>query len=91
MAAEINNHSITIINLYAPNNHQIQFLRMVIKKAAELTQGDFIICGDFNDIANPLLDTTSSRRHTYGGFTRMLRDFDLYDAWRCVHGEERDY
>lgn len=58
----INNHKFTIVNLYASNTHQKGFLSKVINKAKRWQYGNLLVCGDFNDVADPTLDSSNKKR-----------------------------
>lgn len=73
LGAEINNRSFTIVNLYAPITRQKRFLTTVVEKARKLQIGNLIVCGDFNDISDPTLDSTSKKRRGARGFLLCWR------------------
>lgn len=91
LGAVINNHVFTIVNLYAPNTNQNKFLKGVLHKATQFQQGRLILCGDFNDVADPCLDSSNKKRRSEGGVSYISGDGDLYDGLCCSHGEERYY
>lgn len=49
------------------------------------------MCGEFDDVADLALDSTNTKRRPIGSVRAVMECSDLYDAWMCGHGEERDY
>lgn len=87
----INSTTYTVANIYAPNMHQIRFLHKVLKKIRTAQQGSLIICGDFNLTWDPALDSTLKSRRPTQSLQSLMHAHDLYDAWQCLHANERDY
>lgn len=42
----INNHTMTIANVYSPNTNQKSFYKTIMKKLEPFRQGPVIICGE---------------------------------------------
>ncbi|CAH2250624.1 Hypothetical predicted protein [Pelobates cultripes] len=59
--ALINDVKYTIGNIYAPNDHQRDFLIKILAKIDKIQQGFLILGGDFNCIQDPILDSTSDK------------------------------
>lgn len=53
--------------------------------------GKLLICGDFNLTPDPKMDSTSSKPSGTASFRKLLHTEDLFDAWRCIQANERDY
>lgn len=87
----INNGQITLINLYAPNTRQHSFLREIRSKLKHFAQGHIILGGDFNDTPNPILDSTNKACKRSFTLSSFITDTNLFDAWRYLHGNEKDY
>lgn len=73
------------MNNYAPNSHQLKFLKNLYQKTKAVQAGHLILrdFGDFNMVANPKLDTTlSTRIHQpyLGNFIHMRNFMMLGDA-----------
>lgn len=63
LVAELNGALYTLVNIYAPNKHQIKFIRRTLAKARSIQKGQLLVCGDFNIPMWPGIDTTSQRRN----------------------------
>lgn len=87
----VNGVKYTILNLYAPNSRQTNFIRKTISKAISTRQGHLLVCSDFNLVADVQMDTTSAAKRRNSPLGKLLTSFDLHDAWRCHHGSEKDY
>lgn len=77
------------MNVYAPNDNQMNFIRQTLHKAQAVKQGYLLICGDFNLVADVHMDTTLAAKRRESPLKRFLHSQDLYDVWRCHHGSER--
>lgn len=91
LVCSINKTNYTIVNLYAPNAKQMRFLRKIMRTVQTLKQGHLIICGDFNLVPEVHLDSTTATKRRESPLKRFITTHELYDTWRCHHGEERDY
>ena len=87
----IDNRNFTLVNLYAPNVHQMAFIRSIVDKAKSLQWGHLLLCGDFNLAPDSAIDSSASPKKHYTSLSKFLWESDLYDAWRCCHAGERDY
>lgn len=76
--ASINNRVMTIVNIYAPNTNQRQFYKTVMEKLKPFQQSALVICGDFNQLVDPLLDS-SNPTHKQSTALSSLLCLDLYD------------
>lgn len=85
----------TIINLYAPNLGQIQFMCKLWKKVLvnRSKQGRTLLCRDFNLAPDPSIDLkgSSPKKHHQSALTPFLHANSLFDIWRCQHSMERDF
>lgn len=50
LIVELNGTLCTLVNIYAPNRHQIRFIRRTLTRARSIQKGQLLICGDFNII-----------------------------------------
>lgn len=53
LVCDIASTTYTVVNVYAPNKHQIHFLHQVLKKVRQVQRGYLMICGDFNLAPDP--------------------------------------
>lgn len=90
LVCDINNITYTIVNVYAPNSHQIAFLHKLLKKICQVPKGSLLICGDFNVIVDNNLDSTA-KSHTRPTLQHVLHKKDLYDVWCCLKGSVKNY
>ncbi|CAH2246010.1 Hypothetical predicted protein [Pelobates cultripes] len=60
LVGQFNSIQLTLIATYFPNERQGQYLRMLLNKIDGIKQGNIILCGDFNSIQSPTLDTTAT-------------------------------
>lgn len=58
LICDINNIRCTLVNVYAPNKRQVFFLNRLRKRVGKLKQGMVLWCGDFNAIADVVMDST---------------------------------
>lgn len=87
----INNVPYTLTSIYAPNHHQMHFLKKTLRSARKTQKGHLLVCGDFNLVPNKEMDsTTGSKRHA-SPLDKFISTNDLFDVWRCCHTSERDY
>lgn len=87
----INKVSYTLINIYAPNTHQMKFLHRVVRLAKPIKKGHLILCGDFNIAPDNNMDTTSPAKRRISPLKNFLSSQDLFDVWRCHHGSEKNF
>lgn len=62
LVGEINNRIYTLVNLYAPNAHQLRFFHRLLRKIDKVKKGAVIICGDYNMTVDYNVDTTSKSK-----------------------------
>lgn len=91
LVCQIDNTLCTLVNSYAPNSHQINFLNKLWKKVNKVQQGRLIWCGDFNGINDATMDSTSKSIRPPLQLGSWFNKIQLFDAWRCYHASERDY
>lgn len=91
LSASFNNQHLIIVNIYAPNIRQRSFYKSIIQKIQHYPRDRIIICGDFNEVIDPQLDSSNIKRRKSTALSSLISLEDLYDPWRCQHGTERDY
>lgn len=91
LVCDIESTTYTVVNIYAPNKHQLPFLHQVLKRAKQVQRGYLLLHGHFNLPPDPQVNSTSSSTRHHHSLQPLLHSQELYDAWRCLHSSERDY
>ncbi|PIO27147.1 hypothetical protein AB205_0027470, partial [Aquarana catesbeiana] len=81
----LHNREITIASIYAPNDAPASFFKSFFDKLTSLNSPHIIIGGDFNLVANPTLDRSSSTKISKAfprSLTQGLLDYQLVDTWK---------
>lgn len=89
----------TLVNLYAPNTGQIDFLNKFFDSPQYYSQPFIIIGGDFNLVMSPtrdrqtLLSTTPSKKiaSQANSFRKCIRSHQLFDSWRIMHRSAKQF
>ena len=88
----IQEHVITIINIYAPNIGAPRYLPQILTDIKGEIDGNTIIVGDFN---TPLTSMDRSSRQKINKATEILKDttekLDLIDIFSTVHPKKSEY
>ena len=86
---------ITLVNLYGPNEDNVQFYENLIRKIADFENEHVIICGDWNfvldfdkDTSNYLHINNPRARQTVLNF---IEENNFIDAWRVLNENERKF
>lgn len=90
---KIQGTKVTLINLYGPNEDNPQFYRTLKEKYSEYENDFLIICGDWNLVLNPEIDTFNYR-HTNNPKARqivsnLMDEDDLIDIWRIMNEDKK--
>ena len=86
-----------IINIYAPNKKQEKVIFYnYLNTFLNSLDSDIktIICGDFNTVLDNKLDIISGLPHDkkeIENFNSLLSKFDLYDSWRTLNPQNKDF
>ena len=87
--------SITLANVYAPNNDDPEFLNEVISEVDVIDNPFLIIGGDFNAVISSLDYQGSKQMHANikarDTLTFWMEVYGLYDVWRLFHPNIRKY
>lgn len=67
LLASFNNKPLTRFNLYAPNTRQYSFYKTIMQTLQHYPRDQTILCGDFNKVIVPSLDTSSKKTCTILG------------------------
>ena len=91
----LNEFTIQIINIYAPNKDSPNFFKS-LKEKIELSPSDYcIVCGDFNLVIDPKKDSYNYR-HINNPLSRnclidTMNSLGLKDAFRFINNDARCY
>lgn len=95
---QLDDFVITLATIYALNSLQIQFLKETFNKLQAFQQGDLIIAGEFNYIANSKLDCSYKKNHVQISVEQpatqlqsLFVEFNLCDIWRLKHPGKGDF
>ena len=85
----------TLVNLYGPNNDNSQFYENLIKKNSEFENENVIICGDWNFVINPEIDSFNYL-HINNPKARqidlnLLEEENFKDVRRIMNEDSRKY
>ena len=96
----VSQQKLIIVNIYAPNVHMkreifFKSLYKTLLRKFDLSdlQTHLVICGDFNCVLNPKLDTynTKSTYKTPNSLKYIMKKYCLIDIWRKVHKDKMQY
>uniref|UniRef100_A0A803K153 Reverse transcriptase domain-containing protein n=1 Tax=Xenopus tropicalis TaxID=8364 RepID=A0A803K153_XENTR len=90
---------ITILNVYAPNQGQTQFLNRISSKLQKYRDNPIILGGDFNLAVSQLRDVLRTRETpppkdaemSSRKFRQVIRKIPLLDIWRIKHPTQKQY
>ena len=95
LSALLNDNSMTLVNLYGPNQDDPDFLLGVFGEIDKLNSSSIIVGGDFNTVISPLDYQGSKQHHSNIKSSEMLSvlmdEFGLCDIWRYFHPTLRQY
>lgn len=76
LVGEFNNRTYTIVNVYAPNTHQLRFMKRLSSKIETIRKGGLIMCGDYNITADYKVDTTTRSKRPLPTLQPLLHTED---------------
>lgn len=91
LEGDINSKPYTLVTVYAPNTHQLTFLRKVFKTISSLKYGQLLMCGNFNLTVDPCIDSSSRTKGQSPSLRDLLHTEGVYNVWKCQHASKRDY
>lgn len=91
LVCDINSKTLTLVNVYAPNEHQIRFFNKLMKTIHKHQPGGLLIFGDFNISPNPAMDSSFYQCRYVASLQCSIQSHDLFDAWRCLHASEKEF
>ena len=88
-------YSITLVNIYGPNQDNPDFYRDLRQKLTDIESDYSIICGDFNLVQNFELDCDQYLRHNnpraVNEVNILKEELNLVDPWRVYNFEAKKY
>lgn len=88
---EIQNTSLTLVNIYAPNIDSPIFFQKVFA----ISQTNLVIGGDFNAVLDPYLDRSSTKKAPKNAASVFLNTYinntNILHVWRMINPSGRDY
>ena len=95
MDITINDKTLTIINVYAPNSDTPQFFIDLFNTQKEHSNNEIIIGGDFNFIFDSKIDCTNEDRNNNTQVKSIVEEYSeqmmLVDIFRQLHPDERKF
>ena len=87
---------IQVINVYAPNNDNVEFFQSVFNNVLNTTCDHFIIGGDLNKALNNSLDRKSATQNiqiseSVNYINECLDEYSWVDIWRYMHPSEKTF
>ena len=95
VSAIVNNQKIFFVNIYAPNEDNIEFFQTLFKYIEAQEHDHVIVGGDLNKTLDDKLDRSSSLIHStsrFGDFINTFLEENLWvDVWRNLHITEKQF
>ena len=92
---EIENHRITLVNLYGPNIDDPSFYEKLEINVNKFGNNNIIMVGDWNLLLNPDIDGTNYKHinnpNARKKVLKLINDFNLYDVWREENMEKNTF
>ena len=90
---KIKDQKITLVNLYGPNEDKPMFYEEIKQKIKEIENDNVIICGDFNLVMDPDLNT-NNYKYVNNPKARMavkelFNEQKYPDAWRLLNKDTK--
>ena len=83
---EIEQHRLTLVNIYRPNNDDPTFYRNLQKLITQQGNADILIVGDWNMLLNPDIDGRNYKHinnpNARKQVLKTIVELNLYDVWR---------
>lgn len=95
ITGKLYNHLMTLVNIYAPNMDDEQFITSLITKLPDMDTHQLIIGGDFNFVLNTDLDRSSRNPTNLSKSAKTIQKFmekyKIIDPWRTQNPNRRQY
>ena len=92
---KVNDCSVTLGNVYGPNNDDSNFFTSLHNLLSEHGEEPFIIGGDFNTVLDPTKDKfpklIQNHPNSRKAIQDMISDLELIDIWRMRHPKQFRY
>lgn len=89
------NRSVVLVNVYAPNWDDEEFIKKIISLLPNLTSQQLIFGGDLNCIINPALDRSNPKVMSISKMAKLLADFmeqvGSVDPWRFLFPQNKSF
>ena len=95
LVMKLSSMTVNLITLYGPNNDHPDFFQCIQDTIEQTTTDYNIICGDFNLVLNPDIDT-----HNYNAVNNprarqkvlsIMKNYDLCDVFRELHQNKKRF
>ena len=90
---EVDNSTIALANIYAPNNDVPEFFEKQFRTAFEC-HNQMVIVGDYNTVMDPELDRKDSQNNNKKAAAKihaLIDELRLNEIWRLRHPESKRY
>ena len=91
----VQKQKITLANIYGPNEDKPQFYINLKQKIDELSNDNVIICGDWNLVIDPNVDTENYKSinnpNARSVVVNFLDELEYMDAWRLLNDDKKGF
>ena len=91
----VQKQKITLANIYGPNEDKPQFYNNLKQKIDELGNDNVIICGDWNLVIDPNVDTENYKSinnpNARSVVVIFLDELEYMDAWRILNEDKKGF
>ena len=95
LKCELNNYSVCVANIYAPNNDDPKFFDEVFNEIKAMDCVQVMVCGDFNVAMNSDLDHNCRSNTTKPRSIEIIKSYmeedDMIDIWRHLHQTKKSF
>ena len=91
---KINNNTLTLLNIYGPNDDTPSFYKYIETLIQEVPQDNIVVGGDFNFVMDRTRDSNYQHENNICAkkvFTEITDKYSLIDTWRCKHPHDHEY
>ncbi len=95
VTGKLYHNSVTLVNIFAPNVDDEQFILSLLSKLPDMDSHQLIIGGDFNLVLNTGLDRSSHRPTTLSKSAKIIHKImktcKITDPWRTLSPNTQQY